>query len=145
MIKRELVPFAGVLNSTTSSHQFNVSCRAPIDPNQLQRFTIEEDRPPPPKPVLNKGELVPVSRREIQYNMIGEFKATHNKRLSIAVKDSALFADIQTMESNGSYGNKIQTLVRHLLYIQLVDPGAKSIVFSAWADSLASEFVVFAS
>lgn len=48
------------------------------------------------------------------------------------------------MESNGSYGSKIQTLVRHLLHIQLVDSGAKSIVFSAWADSLASEFVVSA-
>jgi E3 ubiquitin-protein ligase SHPRH len=46
------------------------------------------------------------------------------------------------MESNGSYGSKIQTLVRHLLHIQLVDPGAKSIVFSAWADSLTSECVI---
>lgn len=47
------------------------------------------------------------------------------------------------MESNGSYGSKIQTLVRHLLHIQLVDPGAKSIVFSAWADSLTSESLIF--
>ena len=46
------------------------------------------------------------------------------------------------MESNGSYGSKIQTLVRHLLHIQLVEPGAKSIVFSAWADSLTSELVI---
>jgi len=53
-------------------------------------------------------------------------------------KDPTLFAEIQTMESDGSYGSKIQTLVRHLLHIQLVDPGAKSIVFSAWADSLTS-------
>lgn len=44
------------------------------------------------------------------------------------------------MESNGSYGSKIQALVRHLLYIQFTDPGAKSIVFSAWADSLQSQF-----
>lgn len=43
------------------------------------------------------------------------------------------------MECRGSYGSKIQTLVRHLLHIQNVDPGAKSIVFSAWADSLQSE------
>lgn len=48
------------------------------------------------------------------------------------------------MESNGSYGSKIQTLVRHLLHIQLVDPGAKSIVFSAWVDSLRSKFVELA-
>lgn len=43
------------------------------------------------------------------------------------------------MESHGSYGSKIQTLVQHLLYIELVEPGAKSIVFSAWSDSLQSE------
>ncbi|KIK98364.1 hypothetical protein PAXRUDRAFT_9577 [Paxillus rubicundulus Ve08.2h10] len=95
-------------------------CRAPIDPGQLQRFTIQGDQPPPPKPVFANGEPIPLSRREIQYNMI----------------DPSLFADINAMESNGSYGTKIQTLVRHLLHIQLVDPGAKSIVFSAWADSL---------
>jgi len=44
------------------------------------------------------------------------------------------------MESTGSYGSKIQTLIRHLLYIQCTDPGAKSIIFSAWADSLQSAF-----
>jgi hypothetical protein len=42
------------------------------------------------------------------------------------------------MESFGSYGSKIQTLVRHLLFLQVTEPGAKSIVFSAWADSLHS-------
>jgi len=47
------------------------------------------------------------------------------------------------MESFGGFGSKIQTLVRHLLYLQITDPGAKSIVFSAWADSLHSTFVLF--
>jgi E3 ubiquitin-protein ligase SHPRH len=56
------------------------------------------------------------------------------------VPDPTIFEEIQTMESNGSYGSKIQALVRHLLYIQFTDPGAKSIVFSAWADSLQSQF-----
>ena len=45
---------------------------------------------------------------------------------------------IQHLDSFGDYGKKIQTIVRHLLYIQETDPGAKSIVFSAWADSLQS-------
>lgn len=51
---------------------------------------------------------------------------------------SERFEEIQTIESYGSYGTKIQTLVRHLLYLQIQEPGAKSIVFSAWADSLHS-------
>jgi hypothetical protein len=57
---------------------------------------------------------------------------THN------LVDPELFEDIQTMESFGSYGSKIQALVRHLLFLQATEPGAKSIVFSAWADSLHS-------
>ncbi|KAG2361595.1 SNF2 family N-terminal domain-containing protein [Suillus spraguei] len=86
----------------------------------LPRFTVEADKPAPAKPAVVNKEPAPVSRREIQYNMI----------------NPTIFGEIQTMESNGSYGSKIQTLMRHLLYIQFTDPGAKSIVFSAWADSL---------
>ncbi|KAG1773736.1 SNF2 family N-terminal domain-containing protein [Suillus placidus] len=95
-------------------------CRVIINVDQLQRFTVEADKPAPAKPIMTNKEPAPVSRREIQYNMI----------------NSTIFEEIQTMESNGSYGSKIQALVRHLLYIQFTDPGAKSIVFSAWADSL---------
>lgn len=47
------------------------------------------------------------------------------------------------METYGDYGSKIQTLARHLLYLKLTDPGAKSIIFSAWADSLHSLFSSF--
>ncbi|SRR6266550_2248162 len=52
--------------------------------------------------------------------------------------DPQLFDEIQAIESDGDFGSKVQTLVRHLLYLQITEPGAKSIVFSAWADSLYS-------
>ncbi|KAI0370965.1 hypothetical protein BV20DRAFT_943332 [Pilatotrama ljubarskyi] len=98
-------------------------CRVPINTDQLQRFTIDqkpgEAAQPPPK-ILSNHEVVPRSRREIQYNFI----------------DPQVMQDIQAMESYGSYGSKIETLVRHLLYLEITDPGAKSIVFSAWAVSL---------
>ncbi|KAG6335414.1 hypothetical protein ID866_3675 [Astraeus odoratus] len=94
---------------TPCAHAFCESPSVRLERNELQRFTIQDEVPPPQKPIMVNGEPVPMSRREIEYNMI---------------------------ESEGSYGNKIQTLVRHLLHIQIVDPGAKSIVFSAWADSL---------
>lgn len=45
---------------------------------------------------------------------------------------------IQQVQILGDFGSKIQTLVKHLLYLQVSDPGSKSIVFSAWADSLHS-------
>ena len=101
-------------------------CRVAIDPDQLQRFAVTEDKPKDPPPMLRNNEPAPKSRRRIEYNMI----------------DPSLFESIQMMESHGSYGSKIQTLVRHLLYLQVSDPDSKSIVFSAWADSLHSEYFV---
>ncbi|KAG7085953.1 hypothetical protein E1B28_003481 [Marasmius oreades] len=102
-------------------------CRVPIDADTLQRFTLNGPENPPQK-VLNEnprqkivnGEMVPRSRRQITYNMI----------------DPKLFKKIQKIDAFGDFGNKIQSLVRHLLYLQQNDPGSKSIVFSAWADSL---------
>jgi hypothetical protein len=66
-----------------------------------------------------------MARREYKYNTI-----------SRDTLDSIL-----AVEAIGQYGAKIQTLIRHLLWLQLEDPGAKSIVFSAWADSLHSTFL----
>ncbi|KAH9856240.1 SNF2 family N-terminal domain-containing protein [Lenzites betulinus] len=98
-------------------------CRVPINIDQLQRFTIDQQpgttSQPPPK-ILSNSEVVPRSRREIQYNFV----------------NPQIMQDVQAMESYGSYGSKIETLIRHLLYLEVTDPGAKSIVFSAWADSL---------
>jgi E3 ubiquitin-protein ligase SHPRH len=96
----------------------------PINFCTLQRFSIEtedKDKAVPPPEKL-QGDAIPKSRRKINYNTVG-----HN-----------LLGEIDTMEVRGSYGTKIDTLVRHLLYLQATDLGAKSIVFSAWADSLHS-------
>ncbi|OCH83870.1 hypothetical protein OBBRIDRAFT_786844 [Obba rivulosa] len=97
-------------------------CRVPIHPDQLQRFSIDQkqEQRAPPQLIKHRNELAPRSRRQIRYNVI----------------EPAVFEDIQSMESLGSYGSKIQTLIRHLLYISMMDPGSKSIIFSAWADSL---------
>ncbi|KAJ7026292.1 SNF2 family N-terminal domain-containing protein [Mycena alexandri] len=93
-------------------------CRVAIDTDKLERFAVAE---PAPDPFAEGApEPIPKSRREIEYNMI----------------DPQTFREIQTMPSFGDYGNKIQTLVRHLSYLRNADSGAKSIVFSAWADSL---------
>ncbi|KAH9919617.1 SNF2 family N-terminal domain-containing protein [Fomitopsis serialis] len=84
-------------------------CRENINPSQLQRFSIHNSKtePAPVAPALiRNNEAIPKSQH------------------------------IQTMEAIGSYGSKINTLLRHLLYLKVADPGAKSIVFSAWADSL---------
>ncbi|KAF5374399.1 hypothetical protein D9757_011841 [Collybiopsis confluens] len=95
-------------------------CRVPIDLDHLQRFKLNEPKEAPaPNPIVN-SEIVSVSHRKIEYNVI----------------DPTIFETIQSMEAIGDYGSKIQTLVRHIMYLERVDPGSKSIVFSAWADSL---------
>ncbi|EAU87406.2 hypothetical protein CC1G_02165 [Coprinopsis cinerea okayama7 len=96
--------------------------RVAVNPDTVQRFTVSTDpTDEAPKQPIN-GETVPMSRRKIAYNTI----------------DREVYDQIQNMESYGDYGSKIQTLIRHLLYVQTTDPGSKSIVFSAWADSLHS-------
>ncbi|KIY47840.1 hypothetical protein FISHEDRAFT_44377 [Fistulina hepatica ATCC 64428] len=94
-------------------------CRVGIDPDTMQRFTVEEKNPVESSKPANT-EPVPKSRREIDYNFI----------------DPRVLAEIRDIDTLGDYGQKIQTLIRHLLYLQITDAGAKSIVFSAWADSL---------
>ncbi|KNZ77948.1 hypothetical protein J132_02888 [Termitomyces sp. J132] len=95
-------------------------CRVTLNPDTVQRFTVKVEEPDSKPVPQTNTEPVPKSRRQISYNMI----------------DPKLFGEINSMESFGDYGSKIQTLVRHLLYLKLTDPDAKSIVFSAWADSL---------
>ncbi|KAH9001925.1 SNF2 family N-terminal domain-containing protein [Lactarius hatsudake] len=97
-------------------------CRFPIHVDALQRFSMQKkdmDRAAQPPEKL-QDDLIPKSRRKIEYSTISP----------------GLLAEIDTMEVRGSYGTKIDTLVRHLLYLQLADGGAKSIVFSAWEGSL---------
>lgn len=104
-----------------------MAVRVPLDVSSLQRFSIQDkskDAPVSSLPVKLSKDGVPRSLRTIEYNYI----------------KASLFEDIASTESEGSYGSKIQTLVRHLLLLQQSEPGAKSIVFSAWADSLSSEF-----
>ncbi|KAG6849134.1 hypothetical protein H0H93_011044 [Arthromyces matolae] len=96
------------------------SVRVPVDPDTVQRFITKTAKEEALPPEAKKVEPVPKSRRQISYNMI----------------EPALFAEINAIESFGDYGSKIQTLVRHLLFLKHTEPDAKSIVFSAWADSL---------
>jgi hypothetical protein len=58
--------------------------------------------------------------------------------------DPDVFEAIKQIEALGDFGSKIQMLVKHLLYLQVNDPGSKSVVFSAWADSLHSTTLIAA-
>lgn len=51
------------------------------------------------------------------------------------IRDVTL-AQIKNIDIDGSFGTKIDTLARHMLWIRANDPGAKSIVFSQFRDFL---------
>lgn len=63
---------------------------------------------------------------------------------SITQSKSSIYSSISTIELNsiksidlpGSFGTKIDTLSRHLLWLRDADPGAKSIIFSQYRDFL---------
>ena len=97
--------------------------RVVINPDQVQRVFMHDKKIDVPDSLPANAEPIPQSKRVIDYNVI----------------DTQTFDDIQRVESVGNYGSKIQSIVRHLLYLQETEPGAKSIVFSAWADSLFSK------
>ena len=98
----------------------------PIDPAELQKFRVKESAADGGPHNTRLDEPPHKSRRVFEYNNI----------------DPDLFSAIGEMECHGSYGTKIEMLIRHLLYLKKHEPDAKSIVFSAWADSLHSELVI---
>lgn len=59
---------------------------------------------------------------------------------------SGAMKEIQEIDIDGSFGTKIDTIARHLLWLRENDPGAKSIVFSQYRPflkTLASAFTRF--
>lgn len=103
--------------------KFCPSLRVILVPDQLQRVTMKSNAEVKVESQSRPKEAVPQSRRVIEYNTI----------------EKSVFEEIQKIDCLGSYGTKIETLVRHLLYLEDIEPGCKSIVFSAWADSLYSK------
>lgn len=51
------------------------------------------------------------------------------------IRDNVLH-QIKNIDLGGSFGTKIDTIARHILWIREHDPGAKSIVFSQYRDFL---------
>ncbi|KAG8882452.1 hypothetical protein FRB98_003695 [Tulasnella sp. 332] len=97
------------------------SCRQQIDDDSSHRITFASSTDGAQKPVLQDDRNAPTNRRAIEYNVI----------------PPSTLEELGKVESFGQqYGAKIQTLIRHLLLIEQKEPGAKSIVFTAFTDSL---------
>ncbi|KZV84430.1 hypothetical protein EXIGLDRAFT_776552 [Exidia glandulosa HHB12029] len=99
-------------------------CRVPVTANSMHRILVQDDGQGKTPLVGGAGSGADGGETETQ------------QKIAFNMIDQQIFSRIQKMEAHGSYGSKIETLMKHLLYIQEQQPGAKSIVFSAWADSL---------
>ena len=62
------LPVRSMIGGNYARH--DTSVRVALDPDTLQRFTINQREDPPPRPL--NGEPAPRSRRRIEYNVIGE-------------------------------------------------------------------------
>ena len=62
-------------------------------------------------------------------------KSNEDSAIYSGVRDTILY-QIKNIDLEGSFGTKIDTLARHMLWIREHDPGAKSIVFSQYRDFL---------
>ncbi|KAF8308101.1 hypothetical protein DL93DRAFT_1960413 [Clavulina sp. PMI_390] len=92
-------------------------CREELNPKSMHRISFKGA---PTADPITVDDLLPAQRTQLHYNSI----------------DDDILQSIKLRDSLGRFGSKIQTLIQHLLYIQDHSPGTKSIVFSAWSDSL---------
>ena len=65
----------------------------------------------------------------------GVTKEATGSAIYSGIRDTIL-NEIKNIDLDGSFGTKIDTLARHILWIREHDPGAKSIVFSQYRDFL---------
>jgi E3 ubiquitin-protein ligase SHPRH len=73
--------------------------------------------------------------REIQSPSRPSSPSSANSSIYSDISDSTM-KEIKMIDLAGSYGSKVDMIARHLIWIRRNDPGAKSIIFSQFADFL---------
>lgn len=61
----------------------------------------------------------------------------HSKNALYSDISSGVMQEIKNVDLNDSFGTKIDTIARHIIWLREHDPGAKSIVFSQYKGFLA--------
>lgn len=96
-------------------------CKKPLKFNDFHQITYK------PQDLVVQEEEAPV-------------KFDHERHSTNAIYSdisSGLLKEIKNIDLNGSFGTKIDTLARHVLWLREHDPGAKSIIFSQYKNFLA--------
>ena len=122
---------------TSCGHSFCIEC--------LRLWWASHRNCPTCKKHLTKNDFHQITYKPQQLIMQEEGQA-HEKEISVGSgrAESAIYSgihdnvlhQIKNIDLDGSFGTKIDTIARHILWIREHDTGAKSIVFSQYRDFL---------
>ena len=121
------------------AHRNCPTCKKHLSRNDFHQITYLSPAEPTTGPLLTFNSYRPKEfiLEESQPNDEGAELLARSTSSSIysGIQDVTL-AQIKNIDVDGSFGTKIDTLARHMLWIRANDPGAKSIVFSQFRDFL---------
>lgn len=108
-----------------NTHRNCPTCKKHLQRNDFHQITYK------PSELTMEEETEP-SNQEIER---GVTKDNKDSTIYSGIRDTTL-SQIKNIDLDGSFGTKIDTLARHVLWIREHDPGAKSVIFSQYKDFL---------
>ncbi len=108
-----------------NTHRSCPTCKRHLQRNEFHQITYK------PQELTMEEEAEGVNKEK----ELGVAKNTEDATIYSGIRDTIL-SQIKNIDLDGSFGTKIDTLARHILWIREHDPGAKSIVFSQYRDFL---------
>ena len=122
------------LNLWWSRHRSCPACKKHLKSADLHQITYK-----PSELTLQEEPGVPPSSSQSGSSQSGSSPrsdSSGNTSIYSGINQTTL-AQIQNIDVSGSFGTKIDTLARHVLWLRAHDPGAKAILFSQFRDFLA--------
>ncbi|KAJ3298009.1 Calcium-transporting ATPase 10, plasma membrane-type [Borealophlyctis nickersoniae] len=98
-------------------HKRCPTCKQPCHPNNVTTVSFKHYTPTKPQPPPSSSS--------------GSSSAS-----SSSSPPTSLLTDLQSIKISGSFGTKLDTIIRHIQYIRSTDPTAKALVFSQWEQVL---------
>ncbi len=106
-----------------ASHRNCPTCKKHLTKNDFHQITYKPQQ-------LTMQEEGQAKRKEVSVA-----NGTEETTIYSGIRDNVLY-QIKNIDLEGSFGTKIDTIAKHILWIREHDPGAKSIVFSQYRDFL---------
>lgn len=110
-----------------NQHRTCPTCKSRLKPNDFHQITYKPQ------------EFV--AQEEKALDKIGSERASDN--LIYSDVSSGLLREIKDIDLGDSFGTKIDTLARHIIWLREHDPGAKAVVFSQYRSFLGVLEVAF--